>query len=100
MDSIWDGEYGEGDESQDDGVVFDAEQAHHMRGPLTSAYHHQLTLISTSLSLSNVAPFSAHLIFFISFTLAKVRKFATKIVSQQNSVNHHSRAKFHIFFSL
>ena len=27
-----------------------------------------------------------------------MRKFATKIVSRQNSVNHHSRAKFHIYF--
>ena len=26
----------------------------------------------------------------------KVRKFGTKVVSQQNSVNHHSRAKLHI----
>ena len=28
----------------------------------------------------------------------KVGNFATKIVSRQNSVNHHSRAKFHIYF--
>ena len=29
---------------------------------------------------------------------SKVRKFTTKIASRQNSVNHHSRAKFHIYF--
>ena len=52
MDSIGDGEYGGDDESQDDGVGFDAEQAHHL---FTSAYHHPLTLISPSLSY--VAPF-------------------------------------------
>ena len=31
---------------------------------------------------------------------SKVRKFATRIVSRQNSVNHHSRAKFHMYFSV
>ena len=30
----------------------------------------------------------------------KVRNFATKIVSRENSVYNHSRAKFHIYFSV
>ena len=44
-----------------------------------------------------------YLSFFYTFSglkilHSKVRKFATKIASRQNSVNHHSRAKFHIYF--
>ena len=47
---------------------------------------------------------TSYLSFFYTHTFSglkilhsKVRKFATKIVSRENSVNHHSRANFHIY---
>ena len=53
-------------------------------------------------------PGCTYLIFVIFYTTtfwglkilhSKVRKFATNSASRQNSVNHHSRAKFHIYFT-
>ena len=60
--------------------------------------------ISSEWNCLKIMTLGTYLIFviFLYFTFwglkilhSKVRKFATKIASQQNSVNHHSRAKLH-----